>query len=215
MLRPAFEGYIHPLESINPLKGELGHFAWVKQEKHKGNHGIVSTSSGGPSGGWDINKHYVGFLDEVIIGAVDDDVVFPTPPSLVTVAALEDPETIFALPKENFIEEPLFEKLNEQTLHELEVDKTTILKAHAHELAYSIPALSDPAGSTMIISEGTEINQLDMNGLIEGNRVPGKWPEAERRDTREWWHSDFKDMAYLYVYRVYDDMVQTANLRGN
>lgn len=77
-------------------------------------------------------------------------------------------------------------------------------------MAYGIPALSFAAGSTKI-DDDIEGNELDMDKLREVDNVIGKWPNE--REKEEWWHSDFKNVAYLYTYGLYDDMVEQAKLR--
>jgi hypothetical protein len=54
-----------------------------------------------------------------------------------------------------------------------------------------------------------ETRNADMNGMKNG------WPAVRQSDDRlknRWLHSDIKDVAYPFVYQVFDDVVQKGSL---
>jgi len=71
-------------------------------------------------------------------------------------------------------------------------------------MGFEIPALSFAAGSTRLKPFGAE-NSTDMNTFTD------IWP-VDRSDIA-WRHSDYRDVAYLYTYDVYDNMVTEGGMR--
>jgi hypothetical protein len=75
---------------------------------------------------------------------------------------------------------------------------------HNHLLSRYVPALSHAAGSTKL-NNLNNLRKLDMNNtdFKEG------WPQQRgpREKDKNWRHSDSKDIAYRYVYQLYDTWV--------
>lgn len=77
-------------------------------------------------------------------------------------------------------------------------------------MSYEIPALSYAAGGSLINEDLLFTNRaFNMNDESIG------WPQ-ERLDqfgNNDWWHSDFKSVAYLYTHPLFDAMVERGNMR--
>lgn len=72
-----------------------------------------------------------------------------------------------------------------------------------------MPATSFAAGANSIDSFGTR--NIDQQLL----QTSGEWPQ-ERLDSisgTDWKHSDLKNVTYPYVYRLFDQIVETGNLK--
>jgi hypothetical protein len=72
-------------------------------------------------------------------------------------------------------------------------------------LSRAIPALSHATGSHPVTKAGmidVDINTQCRNGIA--------WPEERgtKPDNRSWLHSDFKDVSYLYVFKLFDQIVE-------
>ena len=78
---------------------------------------------------------------------------------------------------------------------------------HAQLLSFDIPALSHAAGGTEMGGETEldEAKQVDMDKKYMTNG----WP----RDGDDWYHSDYKNVAYLYTSDFYKNMVKEGNLK--
>ncbi len=83
-----------------------------------------------------------------------------------------------------------------------------IRQTHPHDLGYEIPALSFAAGGTKITSFLAS-QAIDMKVRMEDG-----WPEERLGEFgTDWFHSDFKDVAYRYTYKLFDDLVNKGNLK--
>ncbi len=79
-------------------------------------------------------------------------------------------------------------------------------------LAEYVPAVSSPVGGNRIWSEtGKDIN-LNENSA-QGLPRPNGWGRNHNVFDDSWLHSDMKDMAYFYVYKLYDQLVTKGNLQ--
>ena len=82
-------------------------------------------------------------------------------------------------------------------LHPVEMDSTTISLDSLNELlAKGIPALSPPcgAGSVNGIAGDYDMTTQKKNG----------WGRVDELGNKYWLHSDIKNMAYYYVYKLFD-----------
>ena len=81
-------------------------------------------------------------------------------------------------------------------------------------LAKHVPALSSPVGGNRVTAECISFN-IDMNLDDEESGVPrpNKWGRSHPVFEDSWLHSDMKDMAYFYVYRLYEQLVQKGSLK--
>ena len=71
-------------------------------------------------------------------------------------------------------------------------------------LAKHVPALSSPVGGNAI---GKLVNNIDMNDSDDGVPRPNGWGRRPIGGEQPWQHSDMKDVAYYFVYRLYDQLV--------
>lgn len=86
-------------------------------------------------------------------------------------------------------------------------------------LAYAIPALSFGSGGAVVngfVKTNKEINMNSYPVADGGFDWPGERPLDRHPITQEprlWRHSDFKDVAYRYVYKLYDEMAFRGNIK--
>ena len=69
-------------------------------------------------------------------------------------------------------------------------------------LAKYVPAVSSAAGKVSVFKDPDKCSNLD-----EGQYKNGWGREPTEGDTIPWLHSDIKDMAYRYVYSLFDEIV--------
>ena len=95
------------------------------------------------------------------------------------------------------------------------------LKTQWRLLGHAIPALSYAAA----VNPVSKLNQygernFNMHALREfpnGTGAPPLWPQDRLSDPilkEDWLHSDFRNVAMSYVYRMYDVMLDKGDLRG-
>ena len=75
-------------------------------------------------------------------------------------------------------------------------------------LAKHVPALSSPVGGNAI-TFGNKIENHDLNSSDYRNG----WGRPAIEGELPWLHSDMKDMAYFYVYKLYEQLIQKGNLK--
>jgi hypothetical protein len=80
----------------------------------------------------------------------------------------------------------------------------------AQLLARGIPALSESIGYCPAGSNGPFEGQVDLNQDIS---LPNGWGRANNHYEQNWLHSDIKDMAYDYIFMLYDRLVDEGELR--
>ena len=83
----------------------------------------------------------------------------------------------------------------------------------ARFLSDAIPATSRAAGAnafknTMPIFN-VQMDKSDDDGGCMSNM--DKWPKKDKRKQPIWEHSDFKQVAYYFVYKLFDKFVNGAN----
>ena len=72
-----------------------------------------------------------------------------------------------------------------------------------YALAKCVPAVSSAVGGNIVVAD----NIFESHNL-NGSGYRNEWGrEAERDGSQPWKHSDMKDMAYFYVYKLYDELV--------
>jgi hypothetical protein len=81
-------------------------------------------------------------------------------------------------------------------------------------LGEAIPALSTPVGSHAVPSldgeQGT--NNFNLNVNLSAGGYKNGWP-ASRGADQNWRHADYLDVAYVYVYTLFDQIVATGALK--
>jgi len=198
-----------------PLIGELGRNSWNISEAAKGNRQLAGQLFNGDSrAGWafrNLNDAEIETLtllrqkvacdpDNRRIGRCTTQIFEP---ARVNSTALTDVEL-----RTNPIFKPF---LNEGLLDET-TGSAQALREHPHLLSFDIPALSFAAGGTKIGKPKVlaEANKVDMSGYTTND-----WPSEHRdeEDDPAWFHSDFKDVAYLYTSQFFKDMVFRGGLK--
>lgn len=104
---------------------------------------------------------------------------------------------------------PFHENFLEKELHDADWNvassKAALPNVRYDLLARAIPAASNAAAANSIDEFGTQRNyDMATRGVTNGP-LPTK--------SNAWRHSDFKDVALVYTYRVYDAMVNRGELR--
>ena len=76
-------------------------------------------------------------------------------------------------------------------------------------LAGAIPALSGPMGTTPTL---TANRRFDMNTSAY-KADGGVWGRDHDDYGKRWLHSDIKNMAYFYVYKLFEKLVEEGDLK--
>jgi len=94
-------------------------------------------------------------------------------------------------------------------LHDPTSGSAAVSKSFPHVLAYEMPALSFAAGGSESSIFALKDNAVNMNDeMFDG------WPAIRGGLVgKEWFHSDFKDVAYRYTYPLFDDLVSRGGLK--
>lgn len=74
-------------------------------------------------------------------------------------------------------------------------------------LAECVPAISSPVGGTRICVDKVENLDLNSSDYRDG------WGRPPPQKNHFWKHSDMKDMAYFYVFKLYDELVLNGGLK--
>ena len=77
-------------------------------------------------------------------------------------------------------------------------------------LAKHVPAVSGAMGGTNVVL-GARIENHDLNSKNEYRNGWGRNDEFVYK--QKWLHSDMKDMAYFYVFKLYDQLTQKGVLK--
>ena len=77
----------------------------------------------------------------------------------------------------------------------------------AEEAAEYVPAISSPVGGNSTAPAQLENHDLNSSPYRNG------WGRNSGVYGASWFHSDMKDMAYFYVYPLYDELKTKGNLK--
>ena len=75
-------------------------------------------------------------------------------------------------------------------------------------LAKYVPAVSSPVG----VSAALNRNNVNLNDVSDVGR-PNEWGRDHNVYEESWLHSDMKDMAYFYVYKLYEQLVTRGDMQ--
>jgi len=165
--------------------------AWVNQELLKG----TTLAWLGPmnaEAGWKFNEDY-------------DVVVPPVWPNNSPTLELMPPAQANLLPLSVLATNSFFEHFDDEALYGINGSAVAAQPAvRAKLLADAIPALSNPAG-------GNPINNFNLPGQSRNHDMHGMkdndaWPQnrVQSDHGRDWLHSDIKNIAFRYVYKVFE-----------
>ncbi len=185
------------LPSLTSQFMQKGPNSWTFQEMRKGTYGAHSVSLNPTHGGWEFND------DE---GAPDyyENGVRLSPQQMEGVADHELREVPFF---GNFVED--FEVLHNPHGHPDAITLSYENNTHYRLLSSAIPAASFAAGANEI--EDFVTPETNRNIDQQTYRTSGEWP-AERPNSN-WLHSDLKNIAYPYVYQLFDLIVEKGNFK--
>ena len=80
-------------------------------------------------------------------------------------------------------------------------------------LAKYVPAISSPIGGRAVLGGITRDVDLNLDSIEQGLPRPNGWGRNSAVYGSKWFHSDMKDMAYFYVYPLYDELKTKGNLK--
>lgn len=194
-----------------PVFSDAGRNSWNVSEKAKGNRQLAGSLFIGDSGaGWEFRELTTS---EILINYKLACTAYKLSyPSKVCSTSLFSQEDAMALTDEELKIDPFFKHFTDGSILDPISGSQRAEKANAHALAYDIPSLSFAAGGTKIDKPRTlaEKQKVDMNGEF----VTNGWPQAHyHKNKPAWFHSDFKDVAYLYTFGLFDSMVGRGNLK--
>ena len=174
----------------------LGQNAWIIQEKHKGQKTLADTWMD-EEGGWGFNCKTPDkwWRPNILCDTYND----------------TDLVTAYAITDEALRLRPFFKPFSVDELFSDNAGTAsdTAVQYKDHTLAFAVPALSHAAGSTELEREDMAGKKFDMMTMKEG------WPveRGPRPEDQRWFHSDAKDIAYRYVYKLYDTWVEKGQLK--
>ena len=163
----------------------LSSFVWVWQEKAKGV-APLDTILGSTHGGWKFNSSYD--TNNAHLPAAQANVL---PAAELQTNAFFDTSYDYAL-------------FNPLTGSDYAQENRNRI------LSDAIPAVTWAVGSHPVPRLQASGKNFDMNALYENG-----WPASRSTgdEAFKWHHSDFRDVAYTYVYKLFNIFVQTGNLK--
>ena len=161
--------------------GETTGGIWSNQELFKGCavwYGVNSVTFAGTriEGGWGINANYMA-----------------NPLAYIPLAGFNAAH-FEAYSRDDLITNPLFTSFNDSRMASTNALNIVDYRLRAKMLGDSIPAESFAAGRNMIGGVSGNYNYQNEDG------TPNGWP----RTTGVWLHSDLKDVAYFYVWKLFE-----------
>ena len=120
---------------------------------------------------------------------------------------------IYNYSNEELATHPIFKPFSVEALHSDNASAASqaALEHKRHVLAYSVPALSHAAGSTVIKKDKFDEKTFNMQADMKGGN---NWPRerGSKPEDKKWFHSDAKDVAYRYVFPLYDKWIKLGSL---
>jgi hypothetical protein len=166
-----------------------GLYVWALQEKMKGRT-LFNSVLGSNHGGWGFNTGYDVFTNGQYIHL---------PPAQAS--QLPDAQLRTSAFFNTSFDTPLFG-----------VSGSAYAQTNRNRiLADAIPALTLPVGANEVprlSPQGQPSRNLNMHEDFKNG-----WP-LERDEPFDWLHSDFRDVAYTFVYKVFDEFVNRGNLKS-
>lgn len=172
----------------------IGVNAWIAQEHQKGKTSLVSGFSDA-EGGWGYN-------------CAEADKWW-RPNALCLTYSGTTPAVALAISDADLRLRPFFRPFQEDNVFSATVSTASNAAGdfRNHILAFGIPALSHAAGSTQLKG----FDSTDSFNMNE-EAFQKDWPQERPIDDQNWKHSDAKDIAYRYVYTLFDKWVVTGEL---
>jgi hypothetical protein len=175
-------------------KGGFIRGSWVAQEYAKGGTSLAALALNRTQAGWSFNMNRMEMNSE---GRP-----LPVDPIYTTQTFISN---------ESLIERPFFSPFNEWALHNIHYGsaKAAESKVQYDLLASGLPVLS----YAMAVNSLDEMaDNIDMQSL---KTDASKWP-SEKHESNEssgrWLHSDVREVAFCYLYKMYEKMINLGNL---
>ena len=177
--------WVIPYPTVSP---NFENHCWQKQEVLKG----LTTAAGTLSGGWGFNvwQEYDQQSDEMK-------------------SVRYSPAA--ALASGSITNRPVFSVMDAAEMLNPNATEDDVFLA----LAKHVPALSSPVGGNAVERSPIREN-VDMNLNEDRNGVPRPNGWGRNKDSTyklNWLHSDMKDMAYYYIFKLYEQLVTKGNLK--
>jgi len=217
---------------------DFGLYSWAKQEKFKGKDYSLSGAAGGssPYCGWGVNipeqrsgewpyTQEIPFYVTIKFSTVPATIPFTEDMllwylKLMTPAELGEPSNYNLVANPFFCKKPaaLFEAGGSAYVDSLASSQTELasdwsavnVKVKDWLLAKAFPALTLPMGANPCGKFGLLNNNIDMSTQLKPDNE--NWPDNRIENGVEfWYHSDYKDLAYPYVYKFYGKIVELIN----
>ena len=188
--------YIQPSwEAVADIVIHGGKYSWATQERLKGRLPI-GLLLGSNYGGWGFNSDWDVFDRNIM--------EFRHMPA---------PNANGITPSSLLKEKPFFNKgtqdgslFTDITIGANSIDYTR----RARLLAEAFPAMTLPTGGNeTVVTSALNISNTNMES--EFQRV-GLWPRE--RDSNKWLHSDIREVAYPYIYNLFDELTKQLNTTG-
>ena len=81
-------------------------------------------------------------------------------------------------------------------------------------VAKYVPAVSSPVGGRAVVRNVGENVNMNLDAAIGGVPRPNGWGRNAAQDgSQPWLHSDMKDVAFFYVYKLYEQLITKGNLK--
>ena len=178
---------------------------WALQELVKGTDHIGATVTLDSQGGWGFNQAW--FIEQTV------DPGGQSPPE--TIRRRRRPNEVSDISADQVKTKPFFGRFQDHRLMDAAQGSAAAGEYHtrAKTLAEGIPSLSFAAGRNSIINY--QDSNTDMMALKTG------WPPERLNDPKmvmsngegRWLHSDVGDVAYRYVYRIFNQWVEDGDLK--
>lgn len=212
------DGTVSSLDAVSSeSEGGIGFKSWTIQEMAKGTDLLVANRFETANqdevdkyGGWGLN--YIDYNEPYAIGfdySIFTDFINADDLININKKPLRPPSAM-ALTTDNIRLAPFFKGFSDEHGHNvLYGSKTTLLSADVvdpllpHLRGHAIPALSDAAGSHSV----TGTRNIDMSTELRNDWPKERVADINLNGIKRWKHGDLKDVAYLYVYRLYNDFV--------
>lgn len=197
---------VHEGDTPDSLDVELidgkGRYSWHVQEvlkgrKHHGESNPLSVAAGTEWSGWGFREELEKFIP--IIGNNGSVTQISIYTNCITAA------TASTMQPNDFKTNTVFH-LYPSTMNTNRIHKT-IIDEH---LAKGIPALSRSTGQIRLINNHS-ITSLDLNG--KSSPPNGWWRPADDDFSNRWLHSDIKNVAYFFIYDIFEKIVSDGGIK--
>ena len=200
VLQQASEGVPNSLEPVWGLipfvNVPIGTNAWNIQEKAKGTPMLAAIMAGDSTAGW-------GFRLNPRDPSCGENTVGCTTQSMDRAEAKD-------ISVDELRINPFFKAFINPAIISPGAGSENAHISHPHVLSYEVSALSYAAGGTNISDD----EKLNSNSKINMNTYNNGWPQERGGESeKEWWHSDFKDVAYRYTFPLFDQIVTEGFLQ--